>query len=516
MSRREDYMKGEQKPGVQVMVRNSDGTLQINKIAATSLVDLETLPDQIRKALEKDSFARTVRESPEEHEEFEWKDELLQFEGRTYVPIIMRDQVLQAFHDGPVRGHPGTTKMVQLVQTRFWFPRMRLAIEEYVRKCTICRQMKHDRHLPYGKLQALQVPTKPWQSVAMDFVVKLPRSHDPVTQEPYDSILVVTDRFTKFGRFIPYRETWTAEQLARVFVKEVVANHGIPQQLISDRDKLFTSNFWTALMQILGVKHKLSTAYHPQTDGQTERLNQVLEQYLRCYVNDCQDNWVQLLPVAQIAYNQSPTTSTGTSPFYANYGFEPRDISGAMGESSDNPSATWRAKEMQELHENLRLDLTFRRQQMVKYANRKRLRGPILEGGDKVYLLRRNIKSKKPSKKLDAVKLGPFKIRRQKGPVSYELELPKRMRIHPVFHISLLEPAAPDAMLQEDVQDIDPEIQEPIYQVERILRERTVRNQKQYLVRWEGYDHTEDSWQLREHFASDAPIREFQRARERS
>jgi hypothetical protein len=152
----------------------------------------------------------------------------------------------------------------------------------------------------------------------------------------------------------------------------------------------------------------------------------------------------------------------------------------------------------------------------VKYANRKRLRGPILEGGDKVYLLRRNIKSKKPSKKLDAVKLGPFKIRRQKGPVSYELELPKRMRIHPVFHISLLEPAAPDAMLQEDVQDIDPEIQELIYQVERILRERTVRNQKQYLVRWEGYDHTEDSWQLREHFASDAPIREFQRARERS
>jgi hypothetical protein len=327
----------------------------------------------------------------------------------------------------------------------------------------------------------------------MDFVVKLPRSHDPVTKEPYDSILMVTDRFTKFGRFIPYRETWIAEQLARVFVKEVVANHGIPQQLISDRDKLFTSNFWTALMQILGVKHKLSTAYHPQTDGQTERLNQVLEQYLRCYVNDCQDNWVQLLPVAQIAYNQSPTTSTGTSPFYANYGFEPRDISGAMGESSDNPSATWRAKEMQELHENLRLDLTFRRQQMVKYANRKRLGGPILEGGDKVYLLRRNIKSKKPSKKLDAVKLGPFKIRRQKGPVSYELELPRRMRIHPVFHISLLEPAAPDAMLQEDVRDIDPEIQEPIYQVERIIKDRTIRNQKQYLVRWEGYDYTEDS-----------------------
>jgi hypothetical protein len=152
MSRREDYIKGEQKPSVQILVRNSDGSLQINKIAATSLVDLETLPDQIRKALNKDLFAKTVRESPEEHEEFEWKDGILQFEGRTYVLTIMRDQVLQAFHDGPIRGHPGIIKMVQLVQIRFWFPRMRLAIEEYVRKCTICRQMKHNRHLLYGKL----------------------------------------------------------------------------------------------------------------------------------------------------------------------------------------------------------------------------------------------------------------------------------------------------------------------------------------------------------------------------
>jgi hypothetical protein len=184
-----------------------------------------------------------------------------------------------------------------------------------------------------------------------------------------------------------------------------------------------------------------------------------------------------------------------------------------MGETSENPAATWRAKEMQELHENLRLDLTFRRQQMVKHANRKRLGGPTFKGGDKVYLLRRNIKSDKPTKKLDAVKLGPFKILKQKGPVNYELELPKRMRIHPVFHVSLLEPATPDATLQQDVRDIDPEIQEPIYQVERILKERTVRGQKQYLVRWEDYDHTEDSWQLSEHFESQRPIEEFHQSR---
>jgi hypothetical protein len=152
-------------------------------------------------------------------------------------------------------------------------------------------------------LQPLQVPTKPWQSVAIDFIIKLPPSADPVTKESYDGIMVVVDRFTKYGRFIPYRETWKATDLAHVFVKHVVANHGMPAQLISDRDKLFKSNFWIALMEHLGVKHKMSTAYHPQTDGQTERLNQTLEQYLRCYVNDRQDNWIALLPLAQIAYN---------------------------------------------------------------------------------------------------------------------------------------------------------------------------------------------------------------------
>jgi hypothetical protein len=161
------------------------------------------------------------------------------------------------------------------------------------------------------------------------------------------------------------------------------------------------------------------------------------------------------------------------------------------------------------MQESLRLDLMFCRTQMTMYANRKRLEGPTLKGGDKVYLLRRNIRSAKPTKKLDAVKLGPFKILKKKGPVNYELELPKKMRIHPVFHVSLLEPATPDATLQQDVRDIDPEIQEPIYQVERILKERTVRGQKQYLVRWEEYDHTEDSWQLEEHFMSKAPIDQY-------
>ena len=133
--------------------------------------------------------------------------------------------------------------MMGLMQAKYYFPRMRHSIEEYVRKCDICRRMKSDRHKPYGLLQPLKVPDRPWQSVAMDFIVKLPASANPVTREKYDGIMVVTDRFTKFGRFIPYRETFTAIDLTHVFVREVVVNHSTLSELVSDRDKLFTSNF---------------------------------------------------------------------------------------------------------------------------------------------------------------------------------------------------------------------------------------------------------------------------------
>jgi hypothetical protein len=151
--------------------------------------------------------------------------------------------VMQRNHDGLLMGHPGVTKMLHLMHLTYFFPKMRIAVEDYVRKYTIYRRSKHNKHALYGLLQPLQVPTKPWQAIAIDFIVKLLPSADLVTKESYDGIIVVTDRFTKFGRFILYRETWTATDLAHVFIKHVVANHRIPEQLVSNWDKLFTSNF---------------------------------------------------------------------------------------------------------------------------------------------------------------------------------------------------------------------------------------------------------------------------------
>jgi hypothetical protein len=150
---------------------------------------------------------------------------------------------MQRNHDGLLIGHPGVTKMLHLMHLMYFFPKIQIAIEDYVQKCIIYRRSKHNKHAPYRLLQPLQVPTKPWQAIVMDFIVKLLLSADPVTKESYDGIIVVTDRFTKFRQFIPYYKTWTVTDLVYVFIKHMVANHRMPEQLVSDQDKLFTSNF---------------------------------------------------------------------------------------------------------------------------------------------------------------------------------------------------------------------------------------------------------------------------------
>ncbi|KAK6216140.1 reverse transcriptase domain protein, partial [Colletotrichum tabaci] len=192
---------------------------------------------------------------------------------------------------------------------------------------------KNSPHKPYGQIQPLPVPPAAWHSISLDFIVKLPKSREPLTKVYYDSVLVIVDRLTKYAYFIPYLEASTAEDLAYTFLKYIISNHGLPKEIVSDRDKLFTSKFWKSLISQLGADHKLSTSFHPQTDGQTERINQILEQYLRCYVNYDQDNWVALLPTAQFAYNSAVGESTLHSPFYLNYGFEPT----AHGEPREGP-----------------------------------------------------------------------------------------------------------------------------------------------------------------------------------
>ncbi|CCC05694.1 hypothetical protein SMACR_09824 [Sordaria macrospora] len=239
--------------------------------------------------------------------------------------------------------------------------------------------------------------------------------------------------------------------MSHIFIRHIVSNHGWPKELVTDRDKLFSSRFWQAFMNKLGVKHKMSTAYHARTDGQIERMNQVLEAYLRAYVNYEQDNWSELLPTAQMSYNSLKTETTKVTPFFANFGYE---MSSRRGWDSESfvPRAHIRAERLTEMHQTLRDELTFVRDRMSRYYDCTRSTAPIFKRGDKVYLLRRNIKTKRPSDKLDYKKLGPFKVLEKVGTSNYRLELPKGMRQWPTFHSSLLEPAPKNARIDNKVE----------------------------------------------------------------
>lgn len=248
-------------------------------------------------------------------------------------------------------------------------------------------------------------------------------------------------------------------------------------------------------MAQLGANHKLSTAFHPQTDGQTERLNQTLEQYLRSYVNKQQDNWVQLLPLAQFAYNSAMAETTKTTPFQANYGYQPEAYKTPRKDAFRSEQATLTTEKLTAFHKQLATDIQFHNERSAAYANKKRSVEPALKEGDKVYLLRKNIKTTRPSTKLDFKKLGPFKIARKVSSVNYELQLPKTTRrVHPIFHVSLLEPAKGSVPVETD-SVLEPENEPDVYDVEKVLDMRLVGRERQYLIKWKGYGDAECTWE---------------------
>ncbi|KAH0603046.1 uncharacterized protein H6S33_008050 [Morchella sextelata] len=353
-------------------------------------------------------------------------------DGRWVVPGYAVRQVIEDHHDRPVAGHLGRDKTLELIDRNYWWPGMSTDVANFVKTCDVCQRAKQRRrHLSLP--QPLELATTPWTDISMDFVVEMPKE-----KSGFRNVLVVVDRFTKMAHFIPMTGI-NAEQTANAFVKDIWRFHGLPRSIVSDRGTQFVSAFWAAVTERLGIRRRLSTSFHPQTDGQTEKTNQHLESYLRAYTAGTGKKWKDLLPICEYAYNNAKHSSTGQSPFYCNYGFHPRTdwpTDAKIGQL-DAKGSTY-LEDLLLAHESARdtLQKTFDRM-----ASRP---GPAVQRftiGQKVLLDTRNLGGyNKWSDKFT----GPFEVAAAVGNRAYRLNLPAEWKVHDVFHEMLLRPYRED------------------------------------------------------------------------
>jgi len=283
--------------------------------------------------------------------ELSYENGLLYRRNLLWVPKGLVQRIMESEHDTKVAGHMGQDKTIELIRRNFWWPKMNEWIIDFVRSCPECQQNKASRHPPYGLSSPLELPYAPWQSIAMDFITELPIS------EECEHLWVIIDRFTKMAHFLPLRmKEKTATDLAIIFAREVWKYHGLPTDILSDRDSRFTSETWKEFLRLSGIRSRMSTAFHPQTDGQRECLSQMIEVYLRAFVSKEQDDRVCLLSMAEFAYNNSTTTGNGMSPFYANYGFHPVAMDPVSTEPL-NPASQVYAHWMSAVHDESRKGL---------------------------------------------------------------------------------------------------------------------------------------------------------------
>lgn len=427
-----------------------------------------------------------------------------------YIPDspALRQRVMREHHDSVIYGHLGITKTVQAISRSFYWPTLAKDVRAYVASCPTCQRSKSSNQKPKGLLQPLPIPDERWDQVTMDLITQL-----PLTPLGRDAVFTVVDRLSKRTYFLPTTTTVTATQLAQLFFDYVFANHGLPKAIVSDRDPRFTSKFWDSLFKLLDTKLSMSTAFHPQTDGQSERANRTLEDMLRCYCHDRQDTWDTRLAALQFAYNNAVQASTGFTPFFLDNGRHPHTPA-TLQSGTTRPGHNAASEDFLSRWHH---DITSAKQHLLdaqarqaKYANMKR-RDYTFQVGDRVLLSTADLTLRELCKKLRLKYQGPWTVSKVISPVAYKLDLPPTMKIHPVFHISKLE------RYVESTFPIPREFSRPppvhfergqaAYEVEAIVGKKIVNGALKYEVKWKGYPDSENTFEPLDHLRAPGVMR---------
>jgi hypothetical protein len=344
----------------------------------------------------------------------------------------LRRQLLQEVHQ---QGHFGRDKTLALLQQRYYWPSMTKEVAKFVAGCTICQTSK-GAATNAGLYLPLPVPTTPWECISMDFIQGLP----PTTKRS-DSILVVVDRFSKMGHFIPCKKTTDASHVADLFFREVYKLHGLPSSIVSDRDSKFLAHFWRTLWKKLGTSLDYSTTFHPQTDGQTEVTNRSLGNMLRALVGDNPKGWESILPLAEFAFNCSLNRSSQHTPFEVMYGTNPPSVLDLVQlpmPKRVHPKAEELAEMMQRVHADVKKQLEAANEKYKAAVNKHR-REVLFEPGQLVWVM--ISKERRPDGqhgKLTKKKIGPCKVLRKINDNAYEVELPDHLNISNRFNVKHL------------------------------------------------------------------------------
>ncbi|KAG7674322.1 putative Transposon Ty3-G Gag-Pol polyprotein [Nannochloris sp. 'desiccata'] len=418
-----------------------------------------------------------------------------------YIPDLgtLRHDLLIEHHDSLLAGHFGAAKTGALLSRHYYWPQQLRDVHcEFVQACQECGNSKSSNQKKPGLLKSLPIPKRRFEVITMDFVTKLPEA------DGFTAIMIMVDKLTKRVFLAPTTDAVTAEEAATMFFEHVVRNQGVPSIIISDRGTQFTSVFWKSMVAQLGIKHKLSTAYHPQTDGQSEITVRIVIDLLRT-LHYQYKNWVKILPAVEFAINNSVNASTGKTPFFLCYGEEvptPASINlQFLARNNPNQPSVDFAERTQVAVQQAQRALVKAQQRQKTYADKNR-RYLTFEVGDQVYISTADLPLKDP-RRLAPKWFGPVPIIEKLSDLNYRVVLPEMWkRRHPVFHIEKLKPFVVSTKFpSRSDRRPPPDLEQgsDVYNVEKILNRRSTRRGRgwriEYYIKWEGYPMCDSTWE---------------------